>query len=87
LKLEMDSGQQTRMFYFGTPKSQGGDWQGVSKASWDYLPQAVTDTLAFNRGATHQRRIVESRHDEFSSRLPAQERRAVQRERGSDRVF
>jgi hypothetical protein len=46
LKLETDAGTQTRMFYFGEPKSQGGDWQGVSKASWEYLPGAVTETLA-----------------------------------------
>lgn len=41
LKLEMDSGQQTRLFAFGTPQSQGGDWQGVSKASWEFLPGAI----------------------------------------------
>ena len=35
LKLEADAGQQTRMFYFGNPQGQGGDWQGVSQASWD----------------------------------------------------
>ena len=38
LKLETDSGMQTRIFYFGTPKSEGGDWQGVSQASWDIVP-------------------------------------------------
>jgi len=37
LKLETDAGMQTRMFYFGTPQSQGGDWQGVSQASWDIV--------------------------------------------------
>jgi hypothetical protein len=35
VKLETDAGTQTRMFYFGTPATQGGDWQGVSTASWD----------------------------------------------------
>ncbi len=35
LKLEADAGTQTRMFYFAAPQSQGGDWQGVSVASWD----------------------------------------------------
>ena len=35
LKLETDAGTQTRMFYFKAPKSQGGDWQGVSEASWE----------------------------------------------------
>jgi len=37
LKLETDAGQQTRMFYFGAPQGQGGDWQGVSQASWDVI--------------------------------------------------
>ena len=38
LKLETDAGTQTRLFYFGAPQSQGGDWQGVSTASWEFLP-------------------------------------------------
>ena len=44
LKLEMDSGQQTRLFYFGSPESKGGDWQGVSKASWEFMPGRITST-------------------------------------------
>ena len=35
LKMETDSGQQTRTFHFGAPQGQGGDWQGVSVANWD----------------------------------------------------
>ena len=35
LKLETDMGTQTRIFSFGAPQGQGGDWQGVSIASWD----------------------------------------------------
>jgi len=35
LKVETDTGTQTRMLWFGTPQSQGGDWQGVSIANWD----------------------------------------------------
>ena len=35
LKLETDAGQQTRTFSFGRAQGQGGDWQGVSEASWD----------------------------------------------------
>jgi hypothetical protein len=38
LKLETDAGTQTRLFYFGTPPSEGGDWQGVSQASWESFP-------------------------------------------------
>lgn len=37
LKVEADVGMQTRLFYFGTPQGEGGDWQGVSRASWEYL--------------------------------------------------
>ena len=35
LKIESDAGTQTRTLAFGAPRSQGGDWQGVSIASWD----------------------------------------------------
>jgi hypothetical protein len=38
LRLETDAGRQVRTFYFGTPRSQGGDWQGISQASWDMVP-------------------------------------------------
>ena len=38
LKVETDAGQQARTFYFGAPASAGGDWQGVSQASWDMVP-------------------------------------------------
>lgn len=43
LKLETDAGMQTRIFHFGPAQEKGGDWQGVSSASWDY-PQAVVNT-------------------------------------------
>lgn len=35
LKVEADAGTQTRLLYFSGPRTQGGDWQGVSVASWD----------------------------------------------------
>jgi hypothetical protein len=34
LKIELESGSQTRLLAFRT-RSQGGDWQGASIASWD----------------------------------------------------
>ena len=40
LRLETDAGTQTRLFTFGPPQGDGGDWQGLSTASWDY-PQAA----------------------------------------------
>jgi hypothetical protein len=39
LKVEKDSGTQTRLFHFGaTAPAQGGDWQGVAVAAWDIEP-------------------------------------------------
>ena len=40
MKLETDAGTQARVLYFGTPPGAGGDWQGLSIASWDY-PRAA----------------------------------------------
>jgi hypothetical protein len=40
LKLETDAGTQTRVFHFGSPQGTGGDWQGVSTATWDF-PRAA----------------------------------------------
>src|SRR5579883_1376907 len=44
LKVEMDTGTQTRLFHFGIPPDEQGGWQGVSTASWVYLPVAIRDT-------------------------------------------
>ncbi len=38
LKLETDTGMQTRTFSFAAPQGEAGSWQGVSQASWDFLP-------------------------------------------------
>lgn len=35
LKLDMDAGSQTRTLAFAPSPRKGGDWQGVSVASWD----------------------------------------------------
>ena len=41
LKIEKDSGTQTRLFHFGaTATGAGGDWQGVSTANWIVEPGA-----------------------------------------------
>lgn len=36
LKLETDAGTQTRLFHFRAARDEGGGWQGVSSATWDY---------------------------------------------------
>jgi hypothetical protein len=44
LKVEADAGTQTRLFYFDMPRGQGGDWQGVSQASWEFMPPPIAAT-------------------------------------------
>jgi hypothetical protein len=41
LKLETDAGNQTRTFHFAPVQGEGGDWQGISSASWDYPRAAI----------------------------------------------
>ena len=55
LKIEADSGTQTRIFLFSNGEGQAGTWQGISKASWEYLPAAVSDTLGAGRGTIDRR--------------------------------
>ena len=50
LKIETDAGQQTRLFYFGTPPpATGEDFQGSSKAEWD-AGNSGAGGLFFGRG-------------------------------------
>ena len=35
LKVDFDAGTQARIISFDPPKGPGGDWQGLSAASWD----------------------------------------------------
>jgi len=54
LKLETDAGTQTRLFYFGAPRGNGGDWQGVSKATWEFMPAAITSVLGTRFGSDNR---------------------------------
>ena len=38
LMIEADNGQQKRLLHFDSNESQGGDWQGNSKAMWEIVP-------------------------------------------------
>lgn len=38
LKIETDSGQQTRVLHFDSNESPGSTWQGYSKAMWELVP-------------------------------------------------
>ena len=39
LKMESDTGQQTRLLYFSPgANDQGGGWQGFSRATWEMVP-------------------------------------------------
>lgn len=52
LKMDADSGAQSRLFSFGQARGQGGDWQGVSIASWDRPAAPITGFSLGGGGAT-----------------------------------
>jgi len=60
LKLETDAGTQTRLLRFGMPQGEGGDWQGISTASWDY-PQTPMAGRGFGRPPGGSLKVVTSR--------------------------
>ena len=51
LKVESDAGGQIRLFYFGAaPAARAADWQGVSKAEWEFTRQGLGFAIAGDRG-------------------------------------
>ena len=58
LKIETDAGTQTRTFYFAEPRGQGGDWQGVSKATWDLGPDFGVEPTKFDPRFGSQSKIA-----------------------------
>src|SRR5437762_10188148 len=69
LKLETDAGMQTRLFYFGTPQGQGGTWQGISKASWEFDAGFGLPAERFDRGFGTQVRLQGGITEVVTSRL------------------
>ena len=61
-------------------------WQGHSVAEWQRIVQPGGQGVSLQTGPA-ARRVAQGRHDAPARRLPAQERRAVQRERRDDRVL
>ena len=94
LKIETDAGTQTRLFHFGdyqTPANTPRTWQGVSLAQWQmprgnvpliFRPadRAAGDAPAVRPGGGSLRVVT----TQSAPRVPAQERRALQRERRAD---
>lgn len=60
LTLETDAGTQTRVLQFGPPQGEGGSWQGVSTASWDY-PQGPLAGRGFGPAPGGSLKVVTSR--------------------------
>jgi hypothetical protein len=58
LKMETDAGTQTRTFYFGEPRGQGEDWQGLSKAMWDLGPDFGVEPTKFDPRFGSQSKIL-----------------------------
>ncbi len=80
LKVETDSGTQTRLLYFKDPKTQGGDWQGVSQASWETMnTRNGTERTKFRKHgkgsgraqAPGAQRVASGGHHQNEARVPA----------------
>jgi hypothetical protein len=56
MKMETDTGTQTRVFYFGAPRGRGGGWQGISKAAWELDAGFGTRAAAADRAFGSQAR-------------------------------
>jgi hypothetical protein len=91
LKLETDAGTQTRIFHFESSQAAGGDWQGVSVASWEYpRPPVYSSFGGLDFGfppPPAPGRIAKSNDDQIETRIFAQEWRAVRKWHSHDRVF
>jgi hypothetical protein len=72
LKVEADAGTQTRTLAFRAPRGPGGDWQGVSIASWDRSDSVMGRGGIFpgvQSGADHRRGRGAAARVEAGSRL------------------
>ena len=93
LKIETDQGTQTRLLHFGGKPAPGlkPSWQGYSSRELG-RPAARIGSARLSADRTqparrHARSIARSGHDESSRRVPAEERRALQREHDAARVL
>jgi hypothetical protein len=98
LKIDHDTGQQTRLLHFGGTDSIEAEpsWQGYSVAEWEREATSPSGMAArgFGRGgpgrilpAGGAQRIAQGDDHAVAARPFAQERRALQRERDPHRIL
>ena len=86
LRLDTDTGTQTRLFHFDASQAKGEpSWQGESTAQWETPGAGAWRTR--RQPGDARNRFAQGRDDDHEGRVPAEERRAVQRERDADRVL
>ena len=83
LKVETEAGTQTRLLNFVAPRAARR-----AELAGDVGRELAGRLAAARRGGggTAARRLAARDHDQHAPRLPAEERRALQRERARDRV-
>ena len=78
LKIETDSGMQTRLFHFDAANGAGGDWQGISRAEWEL---AIPGGYGARAGAGRRPGSLKVVDVKNEVRIFTEEWRALQRER------
>ena len=65
LKVETDTGMQTRLFHFGRPQppSSAPDWQGFSVAQWEFAGGGGRGRAGASQGGDLQVVFIEARRD------------------------
>ena len=78
LKIETDTGMQTRLLHFGGKPSENlaPSRQGYSAAQWEQPERGIGAAAAGIRGHArgNERQGAGGRHDSSAARLPSQER-------------
>ncbi len=86
LRIETDSGTQTRLLHFGgsPPPAGAPQWQGYSDASWEGILKGRRSSGA--KGWRRSKRLPESGHHAHASRVLAQEWYSLWRRRDFGRI-
>jgi hypothetical protein len=98
LRIDTDTGTQTRLLHFGTPATANTmpTWQGSSVAKWDFsghcqhhadVARIFGREMGFLRATRQHGRPAKCNDNEDAPGIPPEERHSLQRKRSVDRIL